>query len=77
MELTELGLQVLDSEVGILEEEKTLNALLCSLPHEQMFAIDEAIGALLAAYGAKAFVAGLRVGRDPLGWLVKPMTGAL
>ncbi len=70
MRLTEAGMMVMDElcrDSGN-DERDALSALLGTLPKEQRFALDQAIGDYGVAVMESAFLAGLEVGRNP--WAV-------
>lgn len=76
MKLSEMGLDVViqATDKAGTEEEKALFLLMEQLPPElsDLYRrIDETQSALLVAKTEAAFLAGLKMGRNPLAWLVE------
>ena len=72
MKLTEIGENLMDHLCGDAgsAERDALGALLGTLPKEQRFALDQAIGDYGVAVMEQSFLAGVEAGRNPLALLV-------
>ena len=73
MQLSEAGnavLREMTKTAGDVEG-AALGVLLDRLPKEICLDIDQAVGDYVAAMLEAGFLAGLKVGRDPLAWLVE------